>query len=110
MRLLFIVITLCLLTGCGHIRVLENDSWLGRDKAYHFGAGAVIGGGTALLAAQANDRETSLAFGFSSAMLAGAGKEWYDHEIKKTGVSWKDFAWTCIGASVGVSLAGLATD
>ena len=47
-------------------------------------------------------------FGFAMALGAGAGKEWYDQNVKKTYWSWKDFAWDLVGGAGGAGHAGSA--
>ncbi len=96
-------------TGCASFRRCgRDDSWLGQDKARHFAATALIGGGVTLLADDETD--SAAAIGWSTAVATGVAKEVYDLRVKKTCFSWKDLAWDIIGASVGVSIAAWATD
>lgn len=95
--------------GCAGIRSCgAEDPWLGSDKARHFAAAALIGGGVTLLAD--NETDSSPAVGWSAAVATGATKEVYDLKVRKTCFSWKDLVWDVIGASVGVSIAVWASE
>ena len=85
----------------------EPDPWLGRDKALHFSASAVIAGagygGASLLT---DDRRWRLAAGAGLAIAAGAGKEIADANGHGD-PSWRDFTWDLIGAATGLGIAWL---
>jgi putative lipoprotein len=85
----------------------EPDPWLGRDKALHFSASALIAGvgygGAALLT---DDRRWRLAAGGGLAIAAGAGKEIADASGYGD-PSWRDFTWDLIGAATGLGVAWL---
>lgn len=96
-------------TGCASFRSCgRDDLWLGQDKARHFTAAAVIGGGVTLLADDETD--SAAAIGWSTAVATGVAKEVYDLRVKKTCFSWKDLAWDIAGASVGVSIAAWVSE
>jgi putative lipoprotein len=83
----------------------DDDPWLGRDKALHFGVSSAIASGsyagTALLLDPPWQRAL-VAAGFT--LSVGAGKELYD----ATGhgdASWRDFTWDALGCAVGVGVA-----
>ena len=98
-------------SGCAGIRVCDQgDDWLGSDKAKHFAASALIGGGVTAIAGQEMDSGDAAGIGMATALGAGVGKEIYDVRVKKTCASWKDLAWDCLGASVGVTIAAQASD
>jgi putative lipoprotein len=84
-----------------------GDDWLGRDKALHFSASAVIAGagygGASLLT---DDRRWRLAAGGGLAIAAGAGKEIAD-SYGLGDPSWKDFSWDLIGTATGLGIAYL---
>ena len=103
-----IAAVLLLQAGCVHFRTCD-DAWWGPDKAKHFAAGFVLGAGGTALAARELDPEQAAALGWSAAMAAGAGKEFYDLRIQDTCWSWRDLFWDFLGASTGASLA-LALD
>lgn len=86
-------------------RADDPDPWLGRDKALHFGASAVLaGGGYAAGTALFDERWKAFALGGGVAIAAGAAKEGLD----ATGLgdpSWKDFTWDVVGTVVGLGIA-----
>ena len=93
-----------LTTGCAGFRPCP-DGWWGADKAQHFAAAALIGAGGTALAPSRLEAEEAAAVGWSAAMLAGAGKEGWDANVRKTCWSWQDLFWDFLGASVGASAA-----
>lgn len=92
---------LLLQAGCAGFRTC-GDSWLGPDKAKHFAAGFVLGAGGSLAARDLGPEEAA-AFGWTTAMAAGFGKEAYDLRVKDTCWSWRDVFWDFLGASLGAS-------
>ena len=79
-----------------------DDSWVGRDKLYHFVAGGVIGAGTTLaLERNGINRKTAPVIGITASVGIGAGKEWYDENVKGTFWSWKDMVWDTVGGAAG---------
>jgi uncharacterized protein YfiM (DUF2279 family) len=107
----FLLLGLLVVSGCTGFRACDqNESWTGSDKAKHFTAAAIIGGGVTAIATQETDSTEAATIGMATAMAAGLGKEWYDLEVKKSCFSWKDLVWDFIGASAGVSVAAWATD
>ena len=104
-----LVAVLVVNTGCASFRRCgPDDSWLGPDKASHFAATALIGGGVTLLLD--NETESAASIGWSAAVTTGIAKEVYDLRVKQTCFSWKDLVWDVIGASVGVTVASWASD
>jgi putative lipoprotein len=95
------------LVGPRAARSEPPDPWLGRDKALHFSASAVIAaggyGGSSLLT---DDRRWRLVAGAGLAVAAGAGKEIADG-YGYGDPSWRDFTWDLIGAATGVGIAWL---
>lgn len=83
----------------------EEDAWLGRDKALHFGASAVIAGSSYGVGTMFLDGRLGPAIlGGSVALAAGAAKEGWDALGHGT-PSWRDFAWDAIGTAVGLGIA-----
>jgi putative lipoprotein len=87
--------------GCGTLQP-QGDSWLGRDKAKHFGLSAVMAGAGAA-AANAGEMDDHQAFPavVGITLAIGAAKETYDLHYKPSGWSWKDLAWDLLGALAG---------
>lgn len=83
----------------------DDDPWLGRDKALHFGVSASLAAGTyGVTAAAGGTRGLSLGLGAGVAAAAGIGKETLD--LAGYGdPSWKDLAWDAIGLVVGLAVA-----
>ena len=103
--LLFPVVMFCV--GCGTVAP-PNDQWLGQDKAKHFLVGVALGAGSGLMVQESSGSDAEQLFVASvTATGVGAGKEWYDQEIKKTGWSWKDLVWDVLGGLVGGGLVVL---
>ncbi|HMP91200.1 MAG TPA: hypothetical protein PJ991_13450 [Kiritimatiellia bacterium] len=108
---IFLLTWTTFVSGCANFRSCGGgDDWWGPDKKKHFAASAAIGAGTTLAVSTRADTADAAAIGFATATAAGAAKEWYDLNIKKTCWSWKDLVWDIIGASVGASLAAWAVD
>lgn len=83
----------------------DPDPWLGRDKALHFGASALLaGGGYAAATGLSSERWKAFAFGGGFALAAGAAKEGLDAMGLGT-PSWRDFAWDMAGTAVGLGIA-----
>lgn len=86
-------------------RADERDPWLGRDKALHFSASAVIAGGayggSALFT---DDRATRAALGVGVGLAAGIAKEVYDM-TGRGDPSWRDLTWDAIGVTMGVGVS-----
>jgi putative lipoprotein len=83
----------------------DPDPWLGRDKAYHFGASAAVAAGTyALTASHFNARWQPLVLAGGLAVGIGAGKELLDM-AGMGDPSWKDFTWDVLGTIAGLALA-----
>jgi|GEM_PF-668221 len=105
------VLLVCLLVlagGCASFN-RPGDDWFANDKAMHFGAAAMLSGGTTLACEKDNpDDDGNIAIGVGVAMAFGAGKEWYDLSVKRTYWSWKDFIWDAVGAVAGGLVASAA--
>ncbi|MFO0665864.1 MAG: hypothetical protein U0174_18075 [Polyangiaceae bacterium] len=84
-----------------------DDEWLGKDKALHFSASALIAGGTyAATAPFFKARYPPLLIGAGVTLAVGGIKEGID----ATGAgdpSWRDFTWDVIGAAAGLLVAWL---
>ncbi len=81
------------------------DEWLGKDKALHFGASAILAGGAyGVSALVLEPRWARVTVAASVALAAGAAKELYD--LAGHGdPSWKDFSWDVLGTAFGVGAA-----
>ena len=99
---LLTLVSMLSVMACATRPAYHRDDFWGRDKLYHATASAIIGG-SATAAARNNGAGTSRAplIGISTAVAVGAGKEWYDLEIKRTFWSWKDFFWDVAGGVAG---------
>lgn len=88
-------------------RAEDPDPWLGKDKALHFSASALIAGGTyAATAPFFKARYPPLLIGAAFTLAVGGIKEGID----ATGAgdpSWKDFTWDVIGTATGLLVAWL---
>jgi putative lipoprotein len=107
-RVVFIILLLISLsilpTGCATL-YWGDDSWTGKDKLYHFAAGGVIGAGmTIALERNGMSRTNAPVLGITASVGIGAGKEWYDDEIRGTYWSMKDLVWDTIGGVAGSCL------
>jgi putative lipoprotein len=88
-------------------RAADPDPWLGRDKALHFGASAVIAGGGYAGAALLTPRTpVRLASGASLALAAGVGKEVYDR-YSGGDASFRDLTWDVVGTATGLVVSWL---
>jgi putative lipoprotein len=88
-------------------RAEDRDPWLGRDKALHFGASALLasaGYGGAALAS--DDTRVRLAVGGGLALGAGIGKELWD--LSGHGAaSFRDLTWDVVGTATGLAVAAV---
>lgn len=95
-----------LLSGCAHT---ANDSWSGQDKAQHFLSSAMLAGvGNEFAQHQGISRDRSASYGVMFSLSAGAMKEFWDSRPQGSGWSWKDFAWDVAGATTGYAVWQLA--
>lgn len=93
------------MTAAAAASASDPDPWLGRDKALHFGASALLaGGGYAAATGLTSERWKAVAFGGGFALAAGAAKEGLDALGMGT-PSWRDFAWDVAGTVVGLGIA-----
>jgi uncharacterized protein YfiM (DUF2279 family) len=107
MKLRHVILAVALVLGAGCATANHpDDRWFGRDKVYHFTTGALIGAGVTALAGEdeLSDVEAG-ARGTGAALIAGAGKEWFDRDVRKTYWSWKDLAWDLLGGLAGSFVA-----
>jgi putative lipoprotein len=80
----------------------HNDRWLGQDKMKHFLVSSLIGAGFTKIAANNGAAPCQSVFiGISASIAVGAGKEWYDKNIRKRYFSWKDMFWDVAGGTLG---------
>lgn len=106
-RRIVAVATAALALHAGTARASDEDPWLGRDKALHFGASAVIAGGTyALSALWIDGRNGRAGVATGVALGAGVSKELYDLSGRGD-PSFRDLAWDVIGTAFGVGLSVL---
>ena len=85
----------------------DPDPWLGKDKALHFSASALIAGGTyAATAPFFKARYPPLLIGAGVTLAIGGIKEGIDATGSGT-PSWKDFTWDAIGTATGLLVAWL---
>lgn len=84
-----------------------GDTWLGPDKAMHFGLSAGISaGGYAVGAVFWEDYPPRLLLGAGITLSLGIAKELFD--LTGAGdASWKDLAWDVIGLATGLVVAFL---
>lgn len=95
---MFLVISLSACATTHH----PNDNWFGDDKMRHFLVSSVIGAAFTKMAANNGERGCHSVFiGISASIAIGAGKEWYDKNIRKTYFSWKDMFWDVTGGTLG---------
>jgi putative lipoprotein len=79
-----------------------HDDWFGKDKMKHFLVSSVIGAAATKIAANNGAAPCQSVFiGISTSLAIGAGKEWYDKNIRKTYFSWKDMVWDFAGGTLG---------
>jgi putative lipoprotein len=95
------------LVAAGPARAEEADPWLGRDKALHFGACAVISaGGHGAAALATDDLRVRVGVGAGAGLAAGVAKEVWD--LSGHGdPSARDLAWDVAGTLTGVAVAAL---
>ncbi|MHB9029246.1 MAG: hypothetical protein ACYC9O_10785 [Candidatus Latescibacterota bacterium] len=90
-----------LFSGCATI-YRGDDSWVGRDKLYHFAVSGAIGAGTTFAASRNGAKDAGApVIGMTMIMGIGAGKECYDSKVKGTFWSMKDFVWDMAGGALG---------
>ena len=100
-QFLFLMLAACFLTGCASFQH-PGDEWFAQDKARHFAACALISAGSAYALSEAGaENGEAYAGGVAIGISAGAAKEIYDREVKKTYWSGKDFIWDILGALAG---------
>lgn len=81
-----------------------SSAQIQKDKAFHFGAGMLIGGITSLALKRTELSENKFAtvlISTSASTLVAVGKEAYDQYVKKTFADDRDILWTTIGGFVG---------
>ena len=89
----------------GRAQAVDDDPWLGRDKALHFGASAVIAaGGYGVSSLFFESRGARLGIGAGLGAAAGIGKELYDRAGNGR-ASWKDLTWDAAGIATGLATA-----
>jgi putative lipoprotein len=91
----------------GAARADDADPWLGRDKALHFGACAVISaGGYGAAALATDDWRVRVGVGAGAGLAAGVAKELWD--LSGHGdPSGRDLAWDVAGTLTGVAVAAV---
>lgn len=96
-----------LLVATTTARAEDPDPWLGRDKALHFGACAVISaGGYGVAALATDDARIRLGVGVGAGVAAGLAKEAWDL-TGRGDASVRDLTWDLAGTVTGVALAVL---
>jgi putative lipoprotein len=94
-----------LLAAPAPARAADPDPWLGRDKALHFGASALIaGGGYAGASLATEDARARLAVGGGLALGAGVAKELWDASGHGD-ASLRDLTWDVVGTATGLAVA-----
>jgi putative lipoprotein len=88
--------------------IQTKDSWFGKDKARHFLASALIGGGVSWVAHRHEGRNmaASLRTGAGVALSLGLAKECSDRRKPGGLFSWKDLTADALGAALGVFVLG----
>ncbi len=96
---------LAVLLGGPSAQAQVEDSWVGRDKALHFGVSVgLAGGGYAATSAFTDSRSLRLGLGIFGAFTIGAGKEILDvHGAGRA--SLRDLSWDLLGSVVGGLIA-----
>lgn len=88
-------------------RASDPDPWLGRDKALHFSACAVISaGGYGAAALVSDDARVRVGVGLGAGLAAGAAKEIWD-STGRGDASARDLVWDAVGTVTGVAVAAL---
>ncbi len=80
---------------------IRQDSWVGMDKANHFGVSAPLGMFGASMASKSGDTADQVLFGTLIGALPGAMKEIYDIGHPGSTASLKDMTWNLLGAATG---------
>jgi uncharacterized protein YfiM (DUF2279 family) len=80
---------------------IRQDSWVGMDKANHFGVSAQLGMFGASLAGKSADSADQILYGTLIGALPGLAKEIYDIGRPGSTASIKDMAWNLLGAAAG---------
>jgi uncharacterized protein YfiM (DUF2279 family) len=80
---------------------IRQDSWIGMDKANHFGVSAQLGMFGAAMAGKSADTTEQILYGTLIGALPGLVKEIYDIGRPGATASAKDMAWNVLGAAVG---------
>lgn len=88
-------------------RAGDEDPWLGRDKALHFGACTLISaGGYGAAALASDDVRVRLGVGAGAGLVAGTAKEIWDL-TGRGDPSTRDLVWDVAGTVTGVAVAAL---
>jgi putative lipoprotein len=104
-RLIAVVLASSAILRPAPARAQDPDPWLGRDKLLHFGASAVIAGGSYGIATTfVRPRWGALLLGGGVSLAAGTTKELLDMAGLGS-PSWKDFAWDVLGTIAGLGVA-----
>jgi uncharacterized protein YfiM (DUF2279 family) len=80
---------------------IRQDSWVGMDKANHFGVSAQLGMFGAAIAGKSADTADQILYGTLIGALPGLAKELYDIGRPGSTPSIKDMAWNLLGAAAG---------
>lgn len=80
---------------------IRQDSWVGMDKANHFGVSAPLGMFGASMAGKSADSADQMLYGTLIGALPGLAKEIYDIGRPGSTASVKDMAWNFLGAAAG---------
>jgi uncharacterized protein YfiM (DUF2279 family) len=80
---------------------IRQDSWVGMDKANHFGVSAQLGMFGAAMAGKSADTADQILYGTLIGALPGLAKELYDIGRPGSTASVKDMAWNLLGAAAG---------
>ena len=79
----------------------QNDSWIGMDKANHFGVSAPLGMFGATMADKSSVSSEQFFYGTLVGSLPGLLKEIVDIWHPGSDASLKDLAWDIVGAATG---------
>jgi uncharacterized protein YfiM (DUF2279 family) len=83
---------------------VEVDQWIGEDKLKHFAFSLALTSGSAGAARAVTNHDTSIIAGAAVGLVAGIGKEIYDHGRVRS-ASFRDLLWDVAGVTVGVLIA-----
>jgi putative lipoprotein len=98
---------IALVLAAATARAEDDDPWLGRDKALHFSACAVLSaGGYGAAALATDDVRVRAGAGIGVGLAAGAAKEIWDL-TGRGDPSARDLAWDVAGTATGVAVAAL---